>query len=167
MKLLTATLFLSAAAAFAQGPAQLPSVSDLKFPPLRQVTIPDITTFTLPNGMRVYMLENHALPVINGSALIRTGNLFDPPDKVGLASITGIVMRSGGTKSRTGEQLDETLENMAASVESSIGETSGSVSFSALKENTDEVLSLFKDVLTNPEFRQEKLDLVNRQFWLL
>jgi zinc protease len=162
MKKLIPVLFLSAAA-FAQTAAPLPSVSNLKFPPLRQVTIPDITTFTLPNGMRVYMLENHALPVVNGSVIIRTGNLFDPADKVGLASIAGIVMRSGGTKTRTGEQLDETLENMAASVESNIGETSGSVSFNALKENTDEVLAIFKDVLMNPEFRQDKLDLAKTQ----
>lgn len=161
--LMTAAVALSQTAAPAKKALALPSVSDLKFPPLRQVAIPDITTFTLPNGMRVYMLENHELPVISGSLLVRTGNLFDPPDKVGLAGMTGSVMRSGGTKTRTSEQLDETLENMAASVESGIGETSGSVSFNALKENTDEVLAIFKDVLTNPEFRQEKIDLAKTQ----
>ena len=141
----------------------LPQVKDLKYPPLREVKIPDITTFTLPNGMRVYMLENHELPVVSGSVTIRTGNLFDPADKVGLAGLTGSVMRTGGTKTRTGEQLDEMLENMAASVESGIGETSGSVSFNALRENTDEVLGIFKDVLTNPEFRQDKIELAKTQ----
>ena len=143
--------------------AALPKVSELQFPPLRQVKIPEVTTFTLSNGMRVYMLENHELPIVSGTATVRTGNLFDPPDKVGLADITGTVMRTGGTKSRTGEQLDETLENMAASVESSIGETSGSVSFNALKENTSEVLRIYKEVLTSPAFRQEKLDLAKTQ----
>jgi zinc protease len=117
----------------------------------------------LPNGMKVYLLENHELPLIGGFALVRTGNLFDPKDKIGLAELTGTVMRSGGTKSRTGEQLDEQLENIAASVETGIGESSGRVSFSALKENTDQVLAVLQDVLMNPEFRQDKLDLAKAQ----
>ena len=72
-------------------------------------------------------------------------------------------MRTGGTGARTGDELDALLENMAASVESSIGETSGRVSFSALRENTDQVLEIFKEILTQPEFRQEKIDLVKTQ----
>ena len=141
----------------------VPSYQDLKFPPLKPVAIPNVATFTLPNGMKLFLLEDHELPLVNGSARIRTGNLFDPADKVGLAGMTGTVMRSGGTKALTGDQIDERLENIAASVESGIGETSGSVSFSALKENTDEVMALFRDVLTAPEFRQDKIDLAKSQ----
>jgi zinc protease len=159
MKTLFAGLVLATVAA-AQ-PA--PSYKNLQFPPLRQVRIPDIVEFKLPNGMRVYLLENHELPLIGGTALVRTGNLLEPADKVGLAQITGSVLRSGGTKSKTGDELDLELENRAASVESGIGETSGSVSFGALKENIDEVLAIFKDVLTNPEFRQDKIDLEKLQ----
>ena len=177
MKKLTGLILIGAMAVLAQAPpaaakkpaaaaksaSALPQVKDLKYPPLREVKIPEITTFTLPNGMRVYMLENHELPVVSGSLTVRAGNLFDPADKVGLAGITGTVMRTGGTKARTGEQLDELLENMAASVESGIGETSGTMSFNALRENTDEVLDIFREVLTTPEFRQDKLDLAKTQ----
>ena len=141
----------------------VPSYRDLKYPALRPIQIPTVDAFTLPNGMKLFLLEDHELPVVNGTALVRTGNLFDPPGKIGLATLTGMVMRTGGTKTKTGEQLDEQLENLAASVESSIGESSGSVGFSALKENTDEVLAAFKDVLANPEFRQEKVDLAKAQ----
>jgi len=144
-------------------PASTPSYRDLKFPPLRQVTIPEVAAFTLPNGMKVYLLENHELPTVRGTALVRTGNLFDPPDKIGLATMTGMVMRTGGTQALTGDQIDEKLENVAASVESQIGEISGSVSFSTLKENTDDVLAVFKDLLTGPELRQEKIDLAKTQ----
>ncbi len=140
-----------------------PSYRDLKYPALRPIQIPEVGTFTLPNGIKLYLLEDHELPVVNGTALVRTGNLFDPADKAGLASLTGMVMRTGGTKTKTGEQLDEQLENIAASVEAGIGESSGSVGFSALKENTDEVLAAFKDVLTAPEFRQEKIELAKTQ----
>jgi zinc protease len=141
----------------------VPSYKSLKFGTPPAVKVPDVPMFTLPNGMKVYLLENHELPLVSGFALIRTGNLFDPKDKVGLAELTGTVMRSGGTKSKTGEQLDEQLENVAASVETSIGESSGRVGFNALKDNVDEVLAMFQDVMLNPEFRQDKVDLAKSQ----
>ena len=143
--------------------AALGQETELRFPPLGPVTIPKVETFTLGNGLRVYLLENHELPLVSGLALVRTGNLFDPPDKVGLATLTGVVMRSGGTAAKTGDQLDEELENVAASVESSIGETAGEVSFSALRENTGAVLEIFRDVLGGPRFRQDKIDLATTQ----
>jgi len=166
--------WLTAAAAFGQTAAPPPkktavassttgSYTDLKYPPLRPIEIPKIDTVTLPDGMRLYLLEDHELPMIHGTALVRTGNLFDPPDKVGLATMTGIVLRTGGTGAKTGEQLDQELENAAAHVESEIGESSGSVSFSALKESAAAVMGVFHDVLTAPEFRQDKLDLAKSQ----
>ena len=114
--------------------------------------------------MRVFLLEDHELPLIRGLALVRTGNLFDPSDKRGLSQVMADVLRSGGTKSKTGDQIDEELENIAGSVESGMDETSASVSFSGLKETADQVLAFFKDVLTNPEFRQDKLDLTLTQY---
>lgn len=152
-----------AAKEIAKAPSAIPSYKDLKYPPLPQVRIPQPATFTLSNGMRVFLLEDHELPIIDGFALIRTGNLFDPPDKHGLGEITADVMRSGGTRTKTGDQLDEELENVAASVESNLGETTASVSFSALKETVDPVLGAFKGVLTEPEFRQDKIDLLIAQ----
>ncbi len=137
----------------------VPSYKDLKYPPLPQVKIPEPATFTLSNGMRVFLLEDHELPLVRGLALIHTGNLFDPADKKGLSEFTAEVLRSGGTKTKTGDQIDEELENMAASVEAGMDETSASMSFSALKENGDTVLRIFKDVMTAPEFRQDKLEL--------
>ncbi|HUJ20639.1 MAG TPA: pitrilysin family protein [Bryobacteraceae bacterium] len=141
----------------------IPSYKELKYPPLKPVKIPEVATFTLSNGMKLYLLEDHELPLVRGYALIRTGNLFDPADRVGLATITGTVMRSGGTKDKTGDQLDTQLENIAASVETAIDESFGQASFSCLKENTDEVLGVFHDVLTAPAFRQEKIDLAKTE----
>jgi zinc protease len=151
---------ITAGALLAQVPA---SYKDLKYPPLKQVKIPEPATFTLSNGMKVFLLEDHELPLVHGLAMIRTGNLFDPPDKKGLSEFMAEVMRSGGTKSKTGDQIDELLENMAASVEAGMEETSGSMSFSALRENVDTVLGVFKDVMTAPEFREDKLELAISQ----
>ena len=125
--------------------------------------IPNVETFTLANGMRVYLLEDHELPLVSGTALVRTGNLFDPPDKVGLAGVTGRVMRTGGTKERPATSSTSSWKTLPPRWRAGIGETSGSVSFAALKENTDEVLGIFRDVLTAPEFRQDKIELAKTQ----
>ena len=168
MKFLTTIAFVAAGLLNGQtkpaaSTAVIPSYKDLKYPPLKPVKIPNVATFTLPNGLKLYLLENHELPLVRGSALVRTGNLFDPPDKAGLATITGMVLRTGGTKGKTGDQLDEELENIAASVESSIDESFGVASFSSLKENTDEVLGVFHDILTMPGLRQDKIDLAKTE----
>jgi zinc protease len=143
--------------------SNLPSYKDLKYGPLPPIKPPVPVEVTLSNDLKVFLLEDHELPLVRGSALIRTGNLFDPADKRGLAEITGDVLRSGGTPSKTGDEIDVELENVAASVESSIGETSGTLSFSCLKDNTDEVLGIFKDFLSAAQFRQDKVDLVKTQ----
>ena len=146
-----------------RGPINLPSYKELKYPPLPPLQVPKPVEFTLSNGIKVFLLEDHELPLVSGGALIRTGNLFDPADKHGVAQLTGEVLRSGGIKAKTGDQIDEDLENVAASVESQIGEGSGSLSFNCLKENTDQVLEVFKDFLTNAEFREDKVDLAKTQ----
>src|SRR5437868_9896650 len=120
---------------------QVPSYKELKYPPLPQVKIPEPAEFTLSNGMRVLLLEDHELPLVRGVAMIHTGNVFDPPDKRGLSQVMADVMRAGGTKSKTGDQIDEELENIAGSVESGMDETSASMSFSGLKETADQVLA--------------------------
>lgn len=139
------------------------SPRDLKYPPLRPIPVPKVESFTLPNGMKLYLLEDHELPVVNGAAWVRTGNLFDPPGKIGLATITGMVLRTGGAEARTSEQLDEQLDNLAARLDSAIGESNGAITFASLKENAGEVLGLFKDMLTGPVFRQDKIDLARSQ----
>ncbi|MGD1090488.1 MAG: pitrilysin family protein [Bryobacteraceae bacterium] len=153
----------AAPAAPSAASAPLPSYKDLKYPPLKQVKIPEPATFTLSNGMRIFLLEDHELPLIRGVAMVHTGNLFDPPDKKGLSELTASVLRSGGIKAKTGDQIDEELENIAASVESSMDETSASLNFSALKETSDKVMEIFRDVVSQPEFRQDKLDLAISQ----
>ncbi|MFQ6114831.1 MAG: M16 family metallopeptidase, partial [bacterium] len=132
---------------------------DIKYPKLHDVKIPEVEQVTLDNGMKVFLLEDHELPLINVSAKIRVGSIYEPADKIGLAAITGEVMRTGGTTSKTGDEIDELLESIAASVETSIGLNSGSASMSALKRDVNTGLSILADVLMNPAFREDKIKL--------
>ncbi|MHC4509250.1 MAG: insulinase family protein, partial [Planctomycetota bacterium] len=86
--------------------------------------------------------------------------VYEPADKVGLASITGTVMRTGGTTAKTGDAIDEQLEQIAASVETNIGQSSGSASVGVLKEDIDTGLAILADVLMNPVFRADKIEFI-------
>ncbi|MCZ6689030.1 MAG: pitrilysin family protein [Planctomycetota bacterium] len=135
----------------------------IESPPLSEFTLPDIRREVLSNGMILFTLEDHELPLIQASAVIRTGSVYEPAEKVGLASITGTVMRTGGTATRSGDEIDLALEEIAASVSTSIGSASGSASLFCLTENLDQVLEIYADVLMNPAFPQEKIDLAKVQ----
>jgi zinc protease len=131
----------------------------LKYPKLADIQVPDVQRLTLPNGMQLFVLEDHELPLIRISSLIWTGSIYEPADKIGLADLTGTVMRTGGTTTKTGDQIDEQLEQIAASVETYIGDSSGGASMSVLKEDIDTGLAILADVLMHPAFRQDKIDL--------
>ncbi len=138
---------------------RMPEYKQLKYPKLRDIQVPEVERVTLPNGMQLFLLEDHELPLIHVSAVIRTGSVYEPADKIGLAGLTGTVMRTGGTTSKTGDELDEQLEQIAATVETGIGRSSGSAFMSVLKDDVDTGLAILADVLMNPAFRQDKIDL--------
>ena len=109
--------------------------------------------------MVIYLVEDHELPLISASALVSAGSRWEPGDKSGLASITGSVMRTGGTASRPGDQLDQELDRLGASVETGIGQDSGRASVSVLKEDFDKGLDILADILQHPAFPQDKIEL--------
>lgn len=135
------------------------SYKELKYPPLSKLNVPQPTRFELPNGMVVFMLEDHTLPIVNVSALVRAGARWEPANKAGLAAITGSVMRTGGTKTRGGDELDEELDRLGAVVETYVGGDSGGGFVSVLKEDTDRGLNILADVLRNPKFPDDKIEL--------
>lgn len=135
------------------------NVSKIKFPPLNQIAIPDVERVTLDNGMRLYILEDPSLPVVRASVRVNCGAYLEPPTKLGLAQICGQVLRTGGTAKWTGDQIDAALEAVGASVETSIGATSGTASMFTLSENLDLGLEVLAEVLRRPKFSQEKIDL--------
>jgi len=135
----------------------------LKYSKLGDIQVPEVQQVTLANGMKLFLLEDHELPLISVSARIRVGSIYEPPDKIGLAAVTGTVMRTGGTLGRTGDEIDEQLELIAASVETGIGLNSGSASVSVLKKDIDVGLDILADVLMNPAFREDKIMLAKIQ----
>ena len=119
----------------------------------------------LPNGMVIFLQEDHELPLIDGIARVRGGSRDEPADKVGLLDIYGEVWRTGGTKAQTGDQLDDFLEIRAAKVETSNNADSTSISWSCLKGDFDDVFKVFADLLREPEFRADKVELAQKEMF--
>ncbi|MCC5639000.1 insulinase family protein [Nostoc sp. CHAB 5844] len=163
MALMLAFAFLLLTFDFSLAATAAKHYTDLQLPALPAVKLPKYDRFVLQNGMVVYLMEDHELPLVSGTALVRTGSRWEPSEKVGLAGLTGAVMRTGGTKKHSPDELNEILEQRAASVETSIGEATGSASFEALSEDVETVFGLFAEVLREPVFAQEKLDLAKTQ----
>jgi predicted Zn-dependent peptidase len=160
---MVAMVALAALAQVAPKPQVAASYKDLRYPAMNKIKVPEATRYELPNGMVVYLVEDRELPVITVSALVRTGNRWEPLDKAGVASITGMVMRTGGSATRNGDQLDEELDRLGASVETGIGEDSGNASVSVLKEDIDTGLSILADILQHPAFPEDKIELAKIQ----
>lgn len=137
--------------------------SDLTFPPLPELRVPAYDRFRLANGLTVYLVEDHELPLVSGSTLVRVGSRWEPLAQTGLAAVTGEALREGGTTQHPAAVLDRLLEERGASIESSIGTTSGAVSFNALSENFAAVLGWFGEVIQSPAFEPAKLDLIKTQ----
>ena len=137
--------------------------SELAEPPELVCQMPKPREFTLANGIHVFYLEDRELPLITLRGVFRGGDLYEPEEKVGLASLTGQVMRSGGTPNLPGDKLDEELEFLAASVEVGMDDEYANASASCLKKDFKRVLEIYADVLMNPEFPQAKIDLARNQ----
>ena len=137
--------------------------TELEFPSLPEIELPEYKRYQLDNGMVVYLMEDRDLPLIGGTALIRTGSRFEPANKVGLASLTGKLIRSGGTQNHSTEELNLILEQKAANVETNIGLTSGRATFGTLTEDLDTVFELFTEVIRQPAFAPEKFALIKNQ----
>lgn len=112
------------------------------------------------NGLVVYLLEDHELPLVSMHAMMRVGSWLDPKEKSGLAEVTGQLMRTGGSLRQSAQEIDETLEHIAASLSIGIGDESGSASLDVLKKDLGTGLRIFADLLRTPLFDAERLELL-------
>ena len=135
----------------------------IKIPPLPSFNPVEPHRIELPNGMVIFLQEDHELPLIDGIIRIRGGSRDEPAAKTGLVDIYGEVWRTGGTTQRTGDQLDDFLEARAAKVETNGALDSTLVAFSCLKGDFDDVFKIFVEVLQQPAFRDDKLALAKYQ----
>jgi predicted Zn-dependent peptidase len=137
--------------------AQVDRTKAPKPAPAREIKIGDYQTFTLKNGLQVFVVENHKLPRIQFSLQLKNNQLFQG-EKEGYVSMAETLMGTG-TKSRTKAQLDEETDFIGANLN-----TGGNGIFaSSLSKHSSKLLDLLTDVLYNPSFLPEEMEKLKTQ----
>src|SRR5512134_53961 len=157
-----ALLLLASVMTACAGDLALGDPRTMTFKPV-EFTPPEPERVVLENGMVVYLLEDHELPLITITASMRTGSWLDPADKVGLAALTGSVMRTGGGGGLSAEQVDEELEQFAGDVGIGIGRQSGSASLDVLSKDLKRGLQIFAGLIRTPAFDPARVELAKLQ----
>lgn len=133
---------------------------DLRFSPL-SFTPPDPLTFktTFAHGLRGYLQEDHSLPLVEITAVVPYGSLYDSREKTGLAKLLQTSLVKGGTTKMDGAALEERLDFLGASLNFRVNEQYSTLTLSLLSKDLQEGLGIFFDLLRNPAFRNGSLDI--------
>lgn len=123
----------------------------------------EIERVELPNGMILYLREDHRFPVIDIYGVIRTGAAYEKKSRYGVANLTGTVMRTGGTRNLSPDQLNEDLEQIAATLESCIEEEEGTIHLNVITSQKEKGMNLFAEVLRYPAFAEKEMELAKSE----
>ncbi|MEI7812168.1 MAG: pitrilysin family protein [Ignavibacteria bacterium] len=117
-----------------------------------EIKLSDYDRIDLPNGLKVFIVENHQLPVVSMSLVLDRDPIMED-SATGYLNIAGDLLRTG-TKTRTKDQIDEETDFIGASLSTS----SAGLFASSLKQHFEKLMDLASDIIINPVFKQEELD---------
>lgn len=132
-------------------------------PPLREFQIPHPRRIALANGMVIFLYEDHELPLIRGFTVIRGGAKDEPQEKAGLVNVYSKAWRLGGTRTKTGDQIDDFLESHGANIETFADTDLTAITWRSLKGNFDDTFEIILDLLRAPQFQEEQIQLAKDQ----
>ncbi len=118
--------------------------------------VPAYQKFTLSNGLTVYLMEQHEVPVISVSAIIPAGAIYDG-SKSGLASLTASGLQYG-TRNYSKSKIEEELDFIGASLNTYASKESAGLSSKFASKDAEKVLPILKEVLADPVFDKEEFE---------
>jgi zinc protease len=127
--------------------------------PIPQMNLPVPKIFTLANGLTVYLVERHDLPVVSSNLILLSGSERNPADLPGLASFTA-EMIDEGTAQRTALEIAAEAEQLGATLFAGSTADLSYVVCRSLKRNAEAAFSLAADVLLQPEFPEKEIERV-------
>ncbi|MCW3097600.1 MAG: putative Zn-dependent peptidase [Chthonomonadaceae bacterium] len=113
-------------------------------------------TRTLPNGLKIIVVESHTVPVVTLRLGLQAGSVLDPPNAPGLATAVASVMTEGTDKFNS-LQLQEAVDGLGGTLTVTAGKDSATVGASALTENFARITEIMADVLLHPAFPADEL----------
>ncbi|MCI0470527.1 MAG: insulinase family protein, partial [Candidatus Aminicenantes bacterium] len=143
--------------------AKQSKLDKIKYPPLNKFELPQIKAAQTANGMKLRLIKNEQLPLIELEIMVRGGDVYDPADKIGLAIITAQLLRIGGTTDMQPDRLEQLLDAKGISIDCSSGDDFFTVSMTCLQENLNEAVSILAGILLQPAFDKEKLEEIKAQ----
>jgi predicted Zn-dependent peptidase len=148
-------LLFSVAAASAQAPTEFPSSPPKPGAP-RDFKLPEPRRFTLPNGLRITLVEWGTMPKVRVTLRVRSGNASEKANEVWLADLTGELIREG-TPTRTSGQISQEAARMGGALTVSVGADTTSIGGEVLSDYGPEMIALVSDVAQNPRFPESEL----------
>ena len=118
--------------------------------------LPVYDKVVLPNGLSIFLMEQHEVPVISMSAIIPAGAIYDGANS-GLASLTAAGLQHG-TKNYSKTKLEEELDFIGASLNTYTNKESSGISSKFASKDLEKVLPILKEVLVDPIFDQEEFE---------
>ena len=117
----------------------------------------DAKRTVLPNGLTVLHSENHNLPIVMVTLMIKAGQRYEPGEKAGLANLSAELLTEG-TKNRSSREISGEIDFIGASLNASAGNDFTTITLSVLKKDVDKGFELFSDILLNATFPQAEID---------
>lgn len=134
----------------------------LSFPALR-FEFPDVEKQQLANGIKLYLKEDHELPLVEISLMIGGGSIFDPLDKTGLSQLFAAVLETGGAGELSPAALEDELETMAAELSVSSTSYSYSINLSLHQQDLSRGVEILTALLRQPRFDPERFEVARKQ----
>lgn len=131
-------------------------INSIKLPALKDIAVPEVKKETLKNGLRIYLLEDHSLPLIDVFVRINIGSYLEPTDQIGLSDMVGSLLRDGGTEKWAPDELDDLLESTGAFVESDGDIIFHSLSLNMLSNQKEQAVEIINQVLRHPRFDETR-----------
>ena len=122
--------------------------------PAPEIHLGKYESFTLPNGLKIFVVENHKLPRISFSLVVDRDPVKEG-NSVGMLEASGDLIRTG-TKTKTKDQLDKEIDFIGAGISTS----STGVFATSLSDYTEKLLSIMSDIVLNSDFKQGELDKI-------
>lgn len=165
LRLVPVTLLLLISAGFGRAQDTSAAAPQATPPPPsapRSVTVPKPAERTLPNGLRVIVIEHQGMPLVAAQVMIKNGGEVDPPDLSGVADLTAALLTKG-TKTRTAPQIAQEIESLGGQINSNAAWDASRVTINVISSKAEPAMAILADVVRNPRFTDDEIERLRQQ----